>query len=124
VRQRLGLGLDDGQVAPRVGADEPARKVAAIAQAHAQPLLFADYVGIRQKEAIGGKQDAGARALVTALTAAQIDDGRAERLGHAYHGARVGVERFQFLGRWAGRRSPGVRCLVIGNEMLPEARHR
>src|SRR5262245_5886672 len=77
---------------------------------------------IGQQEAIRGEQEAGAGTFGAAAARANVDNGRAERIGDANDDAREGVERFAVVGRWRWLRLGG-RVEAVADEVLPEPGH-
>ena len=59
--KRVAFGLHHGQVGPRVVADHAAGHLGAVVQAHADLLAALHDVVIREQEAVGREQHAGAR---------------------------------------------------------------
>ena len=76
VRQPAGFRLNDGEVGPRVVADDAAGQFLAVAEADADAVVALDDVMVGEQEAVGREEDAGAGAFAPAAAAAQVDDGR------------------------------------------------
>ena len=107
VGQLAAVGLDDGQVGPRIVADHPAGQLGAVAEPHPHSALAADDVVVGEQEAVGREQHAGTAAGPPRF-AAEVDDRRPQRVGHLDDGVGKGVERFGIVGR---RRRHGRRIV-------------
>src|SRR5207302_10303398 len=100
-----------------------AGQLAAVAEADTHAGVVADDVGVGQQEAVGGEQDARARALAPATAHAEVDDGGPQRVGHADHHARISVQRVEFVARRVGRGRVVDGAGTVVDEVFPESRH-
>src|SRR5262249_1332780 len=73
--ERLPVALDEGQVGPRVVADDAATDLLAIVQADADLLRLPNHVVVGEQVALRGEQDAGPGAHLTAPPDAQVHHG-------------------------------------------------
>src|SRR5258708_4583536 len=104
-------GLEDGcvnaqqrEIGVGVFTDQRGGEVASVEQKHSNGVGLVYHMAVGEDESVGGKGEprAAAAAFVATFTALfhhDSDHRRADGLGHMGYDARVGVERFVFIGQ-------------------------